>query len=259
MQRDFTLEAYRALLDGLRQVGYRTCRVVDALRMSAELESPHVILRHDVDRRPQRSLDLARLEHAEDCHATYYVRTPVRGSGAMLVRELREMGHEVGYHYETISRAHGDLREAARLFVHELSELRELVPIETAAMHGSPLSPWSNMDVWQVLSQDAVGLVGEAYVSLEGYPGLVYVNDTGRSWGNRHNLRDRLKGSTVEGLADTESLLAYVREARPRWLYLQTHPERWVSAPLSWVVQYAVDAGVNAAKTLIRLVRAGRG
>ncbi len=87
----------------------------------------------------------------------------------------------------------------------------------------------------------------------------MYVNDTGRSWGNRHNLRDRLEGSTVDGLTSTESLLAYVRETAPRWLYLQTHPERWVSAPLSWAAQYAIDTGANAAKTMIRWLRGGRG
>ena len=253
--RDFTLEAYRVLLDRVRDLGYETCRVVDAIRTPPEQTTPRVILRHDVDRRPQRSLALAKLEHDAGYHSTYYVRTRPRAFSAALVKDLREMGHEVGYHYETVSTAGGDLEKAALLFKEELAKLRELVPIETAAMHGSLLSARSNMDVWKKLSPDEVQLAGEAYRSLQAYPSLVYLSDTGRSWGNTRNLRDRVPGRTVDGLSTTDSVIAHIREARPTWVYLQTHPERWVSEPLAWTLQYMIDECTNAAKVLIQWVR----
>ncbi len=174
---------------------------------------------------------------------------------AALVQRLESLGHEVGYHYETVATAGGDLEKAAQLFKTELSTLRKLARIETAAMHGSPLARRSNMDVWKQLSPDDLGLVGEAYRAFQARPELAYINDTGRSWGNRYNLRDRLEDRTVDGLTTTESLITYLRDARPRWVYLQTHPERWVSEPISWATQYALDGLTNAAKLLLRSLR----
>ena len=58
-------------------------------------------------------------------------------------------------------------------------------------------------------------------------------------------------------LTGTPSVVEYARAHRPPCLYLQTHPERWVSNPASWAVQAALDQGTNLLKMLIRTLRDG--
>ncbi len=65
---------------------------------------PHafVILRHDVDARPQNSLRLARLEHTLGIQGTYYFRIPHTFQPS-IIQEIASLGHEIGYHYETLA------------------------------------------------------------------------------------------------------------------------------------------------------------
>lgn len=252
--RDYTLDTYRALLDHLTTLGYTTCRVVDAVRAQPESSTPRVILRHDVERQPGRALALARLEVELGHRSTFYVRMHERQFPRDLVHALGALGHEVGYHYETLGRTGGKLAAAVELFQRELACLREHATVHTATAHGRPLSSHNSMGIWQAFSPAAVDLT-EGNLHFERYPDLVYVNDTGRSWGNRHNLRDRVRGRTVDALTDTASLMAYVEREHPVWLYLQVHPHRWVGSTSAWAVQYGVDQGVNLLKSAIRLLR----
>jgi hypothetical protein len=62
-----------------------------------------IILRHDVDARPQNSLRLARLEHSLGIRGTYYFRMVPQSYNEAVICEIHGLGHEIGYHYETMS------------------------------------------------------------------------------------------------------------------------------------------------------------
>ena len=38
--------------------------------------------------------------------------------------KIHDLGHEIGYHYEVLSKANGDYEKAMKLFEQELSEFR---------------------------------------------------------------------------------------------------------------------------------------
>jgi hypothetical protein len=139
-ERAFTyerLDAWLAKLEGIPTVTL------------AELEAangPVLGLRHDIDRRLDSALEMARLEHARGIRATYFVLSTApyyRSGDPALLRSLRrlqdEYGHEVGWHNDllTLQKVHGV--DAAEHLRRELGWLRGGgVDIRGTAAHGSP-------------------------------------------------------------------------------------------------------------------------
>ena len=62
--------------------------------------SPIVILRHDVDRRPLNALTTAKLENELGIRGTYYFRIVPESFDETIIKQIAELGHEIGYHYE---------------------------------------------------------------------------------------------------------------------------------------------------------------
>ena len=81
------------------------------------LAKPCVILRHDVDRRAHRAVRLAELEAKYGIKSTYYFRSCSNGSWPQKhIKEISDLGHETGYHYETLSRCKGHRSSAIEMF-----------------------------------------------------------------------------------------------------------------------------------------------
>ncbi len=126
-----------------------------------------IILRHEVDRRPGNALKTAWLEHDLDIPASYYFRAVPESWDEAVIREIAGLGHEIGYHYENLSACKGDDGRAWEDFQANLSKLRELSPVTTICMHGSPLSRINNLDLWQTRDYKALGIVGEPYLDVD--------------------------------------------------------------------------------------------
>ncbi|HLA45670.1 MAG TPA: hypothetical protein VJZ27_19630, partial [Aggregatilineales bacterium] len=162
-----------------------------------------------------------------------------------------------GYHYETLALAGGDIEKAIQLFRDSLKRLREVAPVEVAAMHGSPLSRYDNRAIWQHVNPADFGLSGEAYRDMD-YRRVIYFNDTGRTWNpTRYNLRDVTDAPHPyhpESTDDLIKLLTRGDSEEIQQICISTHPERWNANPLSWTVQAARDVSFNLAKLALRRV-----
>lgn len=64
-----------------------------------------LILRHDVDLKPQNSLATAKIEHDLDINGSYYFRMVPESYNVDIIKEIASLGHEIGYHYETMDTA----------------------------------------------------------------------------------------------------------------------------------------------------------
>ena len=258
--RDFSLERYGNLLSDLGGTGYCILPVSELLRGRGV--SPWIALRHDVDRREDRAVAMARLEGALNVRATYYFRVGPRMAAPGTLREISSLGHEVGYHYEVLSKAGGNPERARKIFVKELSYLRAFVEVQTASMHGSPLSRWNNLSFWKNSSPEDFGLMGEAYLSFERFSGAIYLSETGGAWNSGDNLRDRFSpgGPVMPGpFSSTDELTAFLGKKPSPQIYLLVHPNRWTSGAASWGVQRAEDACANWLKRRLKKRSADRG
>ncbi|MFC7068811.1 hypothetical protein [Halobaculum lipolyticum] len=259
MPDGFTTEAYVDLLDAAESAGYAFLTVAEYLRTAPDdRPARYLILRHDVDRKAGNAGRMARIEADRGVAATYYVRTSTFDPG--FVRSLESLGHEVGYHYEDFVRANGDTTEAHERFARNLGMFRRYCDVETVCMHGNPLSPHDNRDMWA--GDDAVAfeeydLLGEAYLSMD-FVEVTYFSDTGRTWRDGalkikdHTVGDSEKAVSADTTADLAALLrtgAFDRGC------LLVHPERWADSVPELLVERTKDHAINTVKRGLRLVR----
>ena len=195
-----------------------------------------VVLRHDVDRMPGNALRFAQLEHGQGIKATYYFRTVPRSFDPGIIREISALGHEIGYHYEDLSRTAGDRERAIESFRTNLAKLREVAPVKTACMHGSPLSKWDNRKLWEDYDYRDLGIVAEPYLDVD-YSRILYLTDTGRSWRrNEATVRDRVDSGFSVEIKSTSHLVNQIQNGLlPARIMINTHPQRWHPLGLPWV------------------------
>jgi hypothetical protein len=133
MNRDFTVKIFEQLLKTLLSAGYtfitfaQYCSFPDVRSegvreregdldlspfalQNTDYRSPitdhpkrFVILRHDVDAKPLNTLRLAQLENSLGIRGSYYFRALLNGFEEEIISQIAGLGHEIGYHYETIN------------------------------------------------------------------------------------------------------------------------------------------------------------
>lgn len=253
---DFTLKQYRRLLGALKKAGYEALAFEDY--MGGARPEKIIILRHDVDLKPGNSLQTARIEKEMGMRASYYFRAVPESWDEAIIREIAEMGHEVGYHYESLTTCKGDTAAAYRDFTENLAALRKLAPVRTICMHGSPRSPWDSRDLWKQYSYRELGILGEPYFDID-FADVFYLTDTGRRWdGFKVSLRDRIPVHQdrwrAQGLVyqSTDDILRALTDGTfPPRLMITTHPQRWTDTPLPWLKEYFSQRIKNVIKYLV--------
>jgi len=160
MNLDFTLSKYAQICEAVKHCACPIMTVSQFLEAGQPKESV-IILRHDVDRDLSKAVEMANLEASFGLQATYYFRKIRSVFRKDQIKQLSQLGHEVGYHYEVLTKTRGNNEQALKLFEQELAEFREVVPVETISMHGSPLTPWNNLDLWRVYDFRDFNLSGE--------------------------------------------------------------------------------------------------
>jgi hypothetical protein len=251
--RDFTLAAYGRLCASLTESGYASLGLADYLgRPPAERPERCVLLRHDVESSPAKALAMGELERRHGLVASYFFRTKRAVFQPQAIRALVALGHEIGYHYETLGRCLGRLDAAVALFGRELARLREHADVRVASMHGAPLSPWDNRDIWSKARPRDFGLVGEVYLDLD-YASVSYFSDTGRTWHpRRYNIRDHPPAPPGALVDTTQELIALVLSRRLPRLCLLVHPDRWAATGFEWRARALRDGLENRAKIALK-------
>jgi hypothetical protein len=249
--RDFTIHKFQSLCEVI-VANYPTITMAEYV----EGRNPErfVIMRHDVDRMPGHALETARIEDELGIRATYYFRAKNSVFKPDIIRKIRDLGHEIGYHYETLSEANGDYDKAIGFFQSDLDKFRTICEVQTICMHGRPLSKYDNRDIWNVYDFRDFGITGEAYLSAG--KNLNYFSDTGRSWSNRNNLRDFIPDKMEKFTANTTSdLVELVDYGKPSNFYILIHPERWSLNAVDWGFYCSLDMAINVGKRCIAALK----
>lgn len=252
--RDFTHESWKMLCTALQTSGFSILRVSDYLTLNknGNLPKKFAILRHDIDRRSNHALMMAELENSLGIQSTYYFRIPYTFDKNS-IRNISQMGHEVGFHYECLSKADGDIDKAHSIFQNELSSLREVCDVQSICMHGRPLSAFDNREMWANRSFAEYNVLGEAYLSVNN---VYYFTDTGRSWGSSNSVRDVLDGSLKHPvIKSSEELAGWLKEIGDCGIYITSHPERWAFSGSDLIYCSVKDCVMNTGKKIIRKVR----
>ena len=238
---DFTLDVYSQLLQALQTYGFNT-----------------LVLRHDVDLLPENSLRTAQMEAAMGMFGIYYFRAVPESWNEPIIRGIASLGHEIGYHYESLTTCNGDIDEAYRDFCKNLEALRRLVPVKSICMHGSPRSPYDSKDLWKKYDYHALGIESEPYLDTD-FSKVFYLTDTGRRWdGYKVSVRDKIPQYqdewTVKGLIfhSTEDVIDGLhRGIIPKDLMVTVHPQRWNPFGFAWCKEMALQNVKNVVKWVL--------
>jgi len=251
LARDFTYKAYRQLLQALKKAGYQSIKFEDYIK-GQNLPEKLVILRHDVDRLPWNALDMARIEKEEGMVASYYYRVVPEAYNEEVIKQVTALGNECGYHYEDMDLAKGDIDKAYQLYLTHLQNFRRFYPVCTVCMHGSPMSPWDNREVWTKYDVHAEGIIGEPFLDLD-YSKIFYITDTGRSWNNKKvSVRDKVNTPFNFAFQSTFHFIDELIAGKlPSQIMFNTHPNRWNDKPVLWMRELVMQNIKNIAKAVI--------
>ncbi len=238
---DFTLDKYIQLLLALQDYGFES-----------------LTLRHDVDLLPENSLRIARLEAERRMLGIYYFRAVPESWDAGIIQEIAALGHEVGYHYESLTTCKGNVDAAFADFCKNLEALRKLVQVKSICMHGSPRSPWDSKDIWKKYDYHALGIENEPYLDTD-FSKTFYLTDTGRRWdGYKVSVRDKIPRYqdewTAKGLTfhTTDDVIDGLRTGRiPKNLMITVHPQRWNPFGMTWCKEMVLQNAKNIVKRVI--------
>lgn len=249
--RDFSIEKYEKVCEAIVK-NYKAITFSEYLK-NKEAHN-FVILRHDIDRLIGCALAMAKVENKYGLKATYYFRIPGTFR-SKVIQEIAALGHEVGYHYESLDQAHGDLPLAKKIFEENLGKLRQIYPVKTICMHGNPLTRFDNRDLWKKYDFKDFGLTGETYLSLDA--DVAYFSDTGRTWSNRFKGKDH--PVHADGRFDkirmetTDDVIKLIDSKKIDKLCLVVHSERWNSTYLGWLAYFTLDKIVQVVKNLLKV------
>lgn len=161
---DFIIHVYTQLLDSLKSKGF-AFQTFEEFIKNSKIRS--VILRHDVDLLPYNSLVFAKIQAQLGIRGVYYFRAVPESWDEKVILGISELGHEIGYHYECLTTASGDLEKGIKDFEKNLNALRKLASVTTICMHGSPMSKFDSKDLWKKYNYKDFGIIGEPYFDVD--------------------------------------------------------------------------------------------
>lgn len=269
---DFTFKTYKELIKIFLENNYRYITFKEYIQKKrllsntidppqqfkvANQHSSFIILRHDVDRLPYNALHIAQIENNYEIQGTYYFRIDGESYDTRVMQKILDLGHEIGYHYEDVDLVYKGLKakgqrlilsqdelidRAYESFCKNLEEFRNIYPVKTICMHGSPLSPFDNKIIWKKYDYRKLGIIGEPYLDID-FNEVFYLTDTGRRWdGEEVSVRDKIKNKRSKNKAlnlkfhSTYDIIKAAEQDRlPDRMMITVHPQRWHDAMIPWL------------------------
>jgi len=222
---------YRQLLGTALGQGY-TLLSLESWLAHPEIgeRSQVMILRHDVDQHPGSALRMARIENELGVHSTWYFRW--RTAQPRVIEAIRDRGHEVGLHYETLTRellarglraadAPALIDEARLLLREELAMFAERYgPTRSTCPHGDTRMPGVHNGV--LLRGEKLadyGVRWESNADVGRRPLEVWLTD-----------RSSAEGGWKDGMDPVDLMID-----RRSPILAVVHPNNWVSGLGLWV------------------------
>lgn len=244
---DFTLKTYKQLLSNLQEAGYRFMTFEDYCTLRPN--GYFVILRHDVDKLPLKALEVAKIDCSYGIRSTFFFKRETFVNKQELIDYIKKCNHEIGYHYNDLVQANGDVSKAIDSFTSNITHFRQFYPVRTVCMHGSPASRYDNRDLWKQYNYRDFGVIGEPYFDVD-FEDVFYLTDTGRCWdGDKYSVRDKVKSSFTQSYHSTTDIIRAAKAGTlPPRMMITTHPQRWTDNTAEWLLEWVMQNVKNVVK-----------
>lgn len=245
--KDFTTIAYARLLESSQKGGYQIISYREFIAGNHNHEKM-LVMRHDVDNRPENALAIAGIEREMQARSSYYFRYAPRTFEPVIISAIAGMGHEIGYHYENLSRCRGDAVKAYTDFTSSLEKFRKIVPVSTICPHGDPMSGHDNSKLWEQFEYKQCGIVADVKCDTD-FGDILYLTDTGRSWNSKFNRRDKVNSPLKCAARTTGELIdLFNHRSLPPKIIINMHPQRWTDSNRRWYSDKIAQSVKNAIK-----------
>ena len=241
--KDFTPKQYKLLLNALLHRGYSfqsfSQNIIEKKNPILVTDHPLLLLRHDVEARYEQALKFAQIQNEWGIKGTYFFRLLPKSFRPEIVNQIADLGHEIGYHYDDLAQCKGDYKKAIERFQKNLETLREIAPVQTICMDGSPLSKYDNKELWKKYNYQDFGIIGEPYLDID-FNTVFYLTDTGRCWnGSKFSVRDKVLKEQAQEFPSyrmtSDIITAIEKGSYPKQAMITFHPQRWNDAFLPWL------------------------
>lgn len=173
---EFSKEGYLNFIKFALDSGYQ---LTTSFKANQVLEKTHLvgILRHDVDYSLLTALQLAKLESKNDIKATYYILpyndfyNPLSPNGRSLVRQIAELGHEIGLHWYA---PHYQFDKGEMFLKNDIELLSEIANQKVVSLSQHEPSITGNFQLPKKYQEN------DAY-SVK-FKDFVYVSDSSMTW-----------------------------------------------------------------------------
>ena len=256
--RDFTFRVYGNLLETLLSKKYSFISFKQSLGQKKSVDNyRNIILRHDVEQKYEIALQFAKIQNELGITGAYFFRLLPNHFNQDIVKQIADLGHEIGYHYDDLAKCRGDHNKAISRFKENLNILREIAPVQSICMDGSPLCSYDNKDLWDHYDYKDYGIIGEPYFDMD-FDQFFYLTDTGRRWdGWKTSVRDKVpqqENWNKEGLVfhSTNDIIRAAKQGKlPNKIMMTFHPQRWHEGGLPWLKELVVQNIKNQVKRVL--------
>lgn len=233
----YFMSTYKEYIDFCQQIcdtGVPVYTVEKACRNIGDLRNQFIIIKHDVEDKPEKALRLSRIENSFGIPATYYVHSFfLRNPGDIAVfREIAGLGHEIGYHYDVLDNNNGDKNKAIQEFRETLSCFADNgFIVKTVCPHGNPLKKRagysSNKDF--LLDAEIRKLFSDIVDVYITFPDLLdedylYITDARYAYFYRYAKTTRTDATEkLIPLKDTGEIIKMIKDGRSMIISIHSH------------------------------------
>ena len=208
--------------------------------------SHFLVLKHDIENSVPRAYRLAEIEHKFGHRGSYYAHANLLDDpkNVELLKKMKEMGHEISYHYDVMDSSHGDMELAKQEFEKNRKRFEELgFHITTVCQHGNPvierIGYTSNRDFFRNKSvQELYPSIADIMVNYKEmyHVDYTYYSDAGRRFNLIYDpINNDLINSDDKNIPyETLSELLSALDSRA---IISTHPHRWTESAFVYIVK----------------------
>ena len=231
----------------------------------SQQQTEYLVLKHDVETDVRKAYRMASIENYHGHCGSYYIQAYLleKSENVSLLQKMKEMGHEISYHYDVMDSNKGDIEKAMEEF-RKNKELFEKYgfKLNTVCQHGNPIVDRigysSNRDFFRNTSvKKMYPEISDIMVDFKKLKktDYLYFSDAGRRFKMIYDpINNDLVDSSEQDIAfnSLAELLTQI-EGDGRFI-ISTHPHRWTESAVLYLMKMTIFKMIRfMAKTLVRV------
>jgi len=226
----FTYKSWENFCSTLKDMNIRCITVKDVTKNVINELNNFVIIKHDIETNVKKALDIATIENKYNVKATYYFQGYLlnENQNVKMMKSIKELGHEIGYHYDVLDENRGDFEKAYDNYINYIKRFKEKgIEIESVCPHGNPVlsrNGWESNASFlsNIIIRNRLSIAGYDYIDAivdiknKNMNNLKFISDASYSWNNGefYNI-----DFVINYLIDNNCI------------FISTHPHRWSKYP----------------------------